>query len=146
VRPIYFNGAANPPVKRGILSYMKMNRQLSTLLPLLLGTALVCASVLAFSQPPAPSQDGGVKQDTEAAGHDTKDAAKDTGHTVKHGTTKAYSATKRGTTKTIDASKKDTKKAYHATEHGTKKTWDKTKDTTKGAVQGAKEGSKEPPK
>jgi len=100
-----------------------MKLQLSALFPVLLGTALVCAPAVGFSQQqPAPSQDTGAKQDMKDAGHETKDAVKDAGHSVKQGTKKAYRKTKRGT----------------------KKAWHKTKDTTTGAVNGAKEGAKQP--
>lgn len=93
-----------------------------TLTAKLLGAALVMASALGWSQPYSPTQDNSVKQDVKVAGHDTKDAAKDTGHAVKTGTVKAA----------------------HATAHGTKKVWKKTKSTTKGAVHGAREGAEKP--
>jgi hypothetical protein len=98
---------------------MKTKSQLSALF---LAAALMCGPALGWSQPSAPSQDSGAKQDIERAGHDTKEAAKDTGHAVKQGT----------------------KKTYHATKRGTKKVWHKTKNTTEGAVNGAKEGAKKP--
>ena len=98
---------------------MKTNRQLSAFI---LGSALICAPAPGFTQPPAPSQDSGAKQDMKDAGHETKAAAKDTGQGVKHGT----------------------KKVYHKTKRGTKKVWHKTEDTTKGAVNGGKEGAKKP--
>jgi hypothetical protein len=98
---------------------MKTNGHLSALF---LGAALLCGPTLGFSQPSAPSQDSGAKQDMKDAGHETKDAVKDTGQGMKQGT----------------------KKAYHKTKHATKKAWHKTKDTTEGAVNGGKEGAQKP--
>ena len=46
-----------------------------------------------------PQNDTGAKQDMKAAGHETKDAAKDVGHGVKQGTKKAYHKTKHGVKK-----------------------------------------------
>lgn len=126
------------PGRRCILRGMKSQRYLTAIV---LGAALVCAPALGWSQ---PSQDSGAKQDLKAAGHETKDAAKDVGHGVKKGTTKAVHATEHGTKKTVDATEHGTKKAAHATEHGTKKAWEKTKSTTKGAVKGGEEGAKKP--
>jgi hypothetical protein len=70
---------------------------------LFLGAALLCA--------PAPgwSQDNGAKQDMKDAGHETKNAAKDTGHGVKQGTKKAWH-------KTADT----TKGAAHGAKEGAK--------------------------
>jgi Ni/Co efflux regulator RcnB len=99
-----------------------MRLQVSALFPVLLGTVLVFAPALGFSQQPAPSQDPGAKQDLNDAGQKTKDAARDAGHSVQTGT----------------------KKAYHKTKRSTKKAWRKTKSTTTGAVDGAKEGAKQP--
>jgi hypothetical protein len=110
---------ANSASRRGIPSYMKIKLQMSALF---LGAALLCGSVVGWSEQPAPAQDNGPKQDMKDAGHETKDATKDAAHGTKQGT----------------------KKAYHSTKRGTKKAWHKTKDTTKGAVNGAKEGAKQP--
>ncbi|HEX4004862.1 MAG TPA: hypothetical protein VHX60_01680 [Acidobacteriaceae bacterium] len=95
---------------------MKRNRHFITAL---CGAALLAAPAFAFPNPYAPQT---ASQDMKTAGHDTKDAAKDTGNGVKKGT----------------------KKAAHATKKGTKKAWHKTKSTTTGAVDGAKAGSKKP--
>jgi hypothetical protein len=98
---------------------MKTKWQLSAFI---LGAVSLCGPGFGLFQPSSPSQDSGAKQDMKAAGHETKDAAKDTGSGVKQGT----------------------KKAYHVTKHDTKKAWHKTKDTTTGAVNGGKEGAKKP--
>ena len=130
---IYCPGTANQQDRIGILLYMKTSFQLSALVPFFLGTALVCAPASGFSQPSNPSQDNGAKQDMKDAGHETKDAAKDTGRAVDRGTEKAYHSTKQ-----------HTKKTYHSTKRGTEKAWDKTENTTKGAVNGGKEGARQP--
>ncbi len=96
---------------------MKSQRILSAMA---LGAALGFAPALGWSQTSStPSHDDGVKHNVKAAGHETKDVAKDAGHGVKRGATTAA----------------------HATENGTKKVWHKTKSTTSGAVHGAKEGA-----
>jgi Ni/Co efflux regulator RcnB len=102
-----------------MLLIMKTKRQLSAFF---LGAVLVCGPAAGWSQQSSPSQDPGAKQDMKNAGHETKDAAKDTGRGVDQGT----------------------KKAYHKTKHATKKAWHKTKDTTTGAVDGAKQGANHP--
>jgi hypothetical protein len=57
------------------------------------------------------STDPGFKQDMRNAGHDTKDAGKDTGHGIEHGTKKTWHSTKRHT-------KHITHKAAHKTDEG----------------------------
>lgn len=93
----------------------------------LLAAALACTPALAIGQ---SSNKDTAGQDMHKAGHDTKDAAKDTGHAVKKRSKDAYHNTKHGT-----------KKAWRSTKHGTKKVWHKTKGATKGAVHGAKNGA-----
>jgi hypothetical protein len=58
--------------------------------------AALTLSLPAFAQ---PQTDAGAKQDMKAAGHETKNAAKDVGHGVKQGTKKAYHKTKHGVKK-----------------------------------------------
>jgi len=89
---------------------------------LLLGTALACSPAIGWSRQPDPGQDNTAKQDAKRAGHETKDAAKDSGRAVKHGTRQAYHSAKR-----------HTKRAAH-----------RTKNATRDAVQGAKEGAHNP--
>lgn len=87
-----------------------------------LGAALSVVPALAWGQQPYPGEDHTAKQDMKNAGHETKNAARDTGEGVKHGT----------------------QKAYHSTKQHTKHAWHKTENTTKGAVNGAKEGAHQP--
>ena len=89
-------------------------------------SASLLAAALAFAPTFATASQSDAHQDMDQAGHETKNAAKDTGHAVKKGSKKAYNATEHGT-----------KKAYHATKHGTKKAARKTK----GAYEGAKDGA-----
>jgi len=79
---------------------------------LLLAFTLTLGSACVFAATPMTVQTAG--QDMKNAGHDTKDAAKDTGRGVKKGTKTGYRKTKNGT-----------KKAYHKTGSGVAKVGDK---------------------
>lgn len=79
------------------------------------GVLLSAALSLGMMGGVAAAQTAG--QDMHAAGHDTKDAAKDTGHATKNETKKGYNKTKTGTKKAYHKTKKETKKAVHKTEN-----------------------------
>lgn len=79
---------------------------------MLLTSALVCsAGTYGLAQT--------AGQDMKHAGHETKEAAKDTGRGIKRGTKTAYRKTKHGTKKVVH-------KSARATRHGAEKVEDKT--------------------
>lgn len=115
-------GSCQPTPDTDVESFQYMNT-MRTLSTFLLGSALTVSTAFVNAQETTPHQDmHNAGQDLHTAGHETKQAAKDTGH----------------------ATKKETKKGYNKTKAGTKKAYNKTKDTTKGAVEGAKEGAHQP--
>lgn len=71
--------------------------QLRTAGTLILSAALslTLPTAAAFAQ----SGDSGAKRDMKSAGHETKDAVKDTGHGIKQGSKKGYHKTKHFTKK-----------------------------------------------
>ncbi len=71
-----------------------MQRRTAGVLFLSAALSLTLPAAAAFAQ-----SDSGAKQDMKSAGHETKDAAKDTGHGIKQGTKKAYHKTKHATKK-----------------------------------------------
>jgi hypothetical protein len=79
-----------------------------------------------------------ASQDLHQAGHDTKNAAKDTGHGISEGTKKVYHKTASGTKKVAKKTKSTTVKGYDKTKSGTVKTYDKTKEGTDNLVHGKK--------
>lgn len=78
-------------------------------------SAVLLGSVLSFGLPSLIAQtnqtDNGFTHDMKQAGHNTKEAGKDTGHGVEHGTKKVWHKTKHGT-------KHVTHKAAHKTDEG----------------------------
>jgi len=83
-------------------------------------STLFLSAVLAFGMSSAVVFAQTAGQDMKNAGHETKNAAKDTGHGISKGTRKAYDKTSEGTKTAYDKTKHGTKKAYHKTARGTK--------------------------
>lgn len=78
------------------------------------GVALSAALALGMSAGVARAQqDTGAKQDMQNAGHETKDAARDTGQGIDKGTHKAYHKTKYHSKKAWHSTKYHTKRAAH---------------------------------
>jgi hypothetical protein len=63
---------------------------------LFLGAALLCGSVVGWSEQPAPAQDNGPKQDMKDAGHSTKRGTKKAWHKTKDTTKGAVNGAKEG--------------------------------------------------
>ena len=81
------------------------------------GSVLLASAMVLGTGSFASAQTAG--QDMKHAGHETKEAAKDTGRGIKHGTQTGYRKTKRGTKKVVH-------KSARATRRGAEKVEDKT--------------------
>jgi len=81
-------------------------------------SAVLLGSVLCMGLPSIMAQDT-FTHDMKKAGHQTKEAGKDTGHGVEHGSKKVWHKTKHGT-------KHVTHKAAHKTDEGAKHVEHKT--------------------